>query len=366
MFCLKFFLIPFAWLYGLILWIRNLYYDYQEKLTTPQHRPGRKIHVISVGNLAMGGTGKTPFVSYLAHYFVTRQRPIVILSKGYKRHTKGYREAGPLDTASTIGDECYQLYHYFSKHNLPISIIIANNRKKALSHIAKKYPAVEIALLDDGFQHRCLKRDIDLLLTSFYAPFHQDHLFPVGSLREPRQGALRADMLIVTNTPPHLSPEELCDWQKKIRYQGSYTLTQPCFFTTVQYQEPISIWPEKNFDFSTNVLLVTGIAAPEPFLVYTKARYVVHDVIRLPDHHWFTRSDFKKIATRFSKVQIKEKCILTTEKDAARFQDPLIACLFNILPIFYLPIHMVFLDKAQENQFLKAITPNYGKSSVLA
>src|SRR5688572_7356414 len=243
---LKFLLLPFAMLYDLVMDIRNRLYDMKMWPSTSFDIP-----VISVGNLAVGGTGKTPMTEYLIR-LLSPQHKIATLSRGYGRKTKGFRIAGGHDSAATIGDEPYQMYKKFSP---TIGVTVGEERVLAIPTILQELPETEIVLLDDAYQHRKVVPGFSVLLTEHGRPFFDDHIMPYGRLREGPEGAIRADVIVVTKCPSHMEEEEMMNFEHSIR---KYSLN-PIFFSKIRYGEPVS-FGDASKKISSKVILLTGIA----------------------------------------------------------------------------------------------------------
>lgn len=331
-------LLPFGWFYGIIIWIRNLLYDYGIKT-----RYIYNTKVISVGNIRVGGTGKTPCIEYLVG-LLQHQFYIMLVSRGYKRATRGFRIADKLDTARTIGDEPYQLYKKFAIQEPKIQVIVGENRAKAIKTALEKNSLTEVILLDDGFQHRQVDRQLNILLTSFHQPFFKDYLLPIGRLREPRRAATRADIIIVTKCPANLSNQSRKYFVEQIKkYINCKDI--PILFTYIDYGNPINLWTlEPTSICQEHIMLLTGIADPVPMVEYVHNHYQLVKHIRFGDHHRFNFNDIEKIVSAFHQITYEKKCILTTEKDSMRLMEPDIAPLLKQLPIFWLPISMCFME----------------------
>jgi tetraacyldisaccharide 4'-kinase len=339
-------LMPWTWIYGLAIYLRNLLYTYGIKKSYLC-----RAKVISVGNIIAGGTGKTPCIEYLLR-ILGQNFYTVVLSRGYKRNTHGYRVASSIDTAATIGDEPYQIYKKFVKSESKISVVVGEDRVKAVKKLLVNYPQTEIILLDDGFQHRQLGRQLNILLTSFHRPFFKDYLLPAGRLRESRKAAARADIIIVTKCPIAL-PEKVCTYFIKQINKYCKNKSPNIFFSYIKYGKPISLWHAHTNDWQDHVILLTGIADSAPIVKYVHTTYHLLHHIAFEDHHRFTLQDIKKIVSTFDQITSKKKCILTTEKDSARLMESDLVPILRQLPIFFLPISMNFI--AQEEVFKQRI-----------
>jgi len=300
---IKVILTPFSWLYGFITVLRNLLYDQGFKVSekAPQF-------TISVGNLTVGGTGKTPVVEYLTK-LLAQKKQLAILSRGYGRKTKGLVIADNSSTASDIGDEPLQ---YFSKFGKNIVVAVCEKRISGAHAIYERYPDRSVLLLDDAFQHRGIQRQINILLNDFNRPFYKDLPFPAGRLRETRSGAKRADIIIVTKAPDHLGHEEKNEIRKSI---GSYArFGTPVFFSSIRYSEPLGF--SRAPVLLKNVIIVAGIANPVPFTAYLRSRYHVMKEIIFPDHYNYTARDLEDLI----KYVKNDTFVLTTEKDMVKLK----------------------------------------------
>ncbi|MCG8339924.1 MAG: tetraacyldisaccharide 4'-kinase [Cytophagales bacterium] len=329
-------LLPLGWLYAVVIQIRNWLYEQGLKKSFRFDTV-----VISIGNLTVGGTGKTPLVEYIVRR-LTKKFIITTLSRGYKRKTKGFRLATQHDTALTLGDEPYQLYRKFV-HTNRIHVAVGEERLLAIPEILARIPNNNVILLDDAFQHRKIQPNLHILLTDFYRPFFSDYVLPVGRLREPRKEAHRADVVVVTKCPTPLD-ESTKDF---FRYHISSYYTDkvpPIFFTGIRYGKPMKIGEKQPITLPKNVLLITGIANPTPLVTYVAQHYHLIKHIAFSDHHRFTKNTIRKFLKAFHSIQLAEKCLLTTEKDSVRLMDARWKSMLEGVPIYYLPIDIVFLE----------------------
>lgn len=290
---MKVLLAPISWIYGLIVWLRNLLYD-DHILRTSQV----SIPTICVGNLAVGGTGKTPMTEYLIS-LLSKQYKVAILSRGYGRKTRGFRLANEQDTASTIGDEPMQIHTHFPQ----IPVAVCADRVRGAKRLQQLFPDLQCIILDDAYQHRKLQCGFYLLLTSYNCLYVDDHMLPWGRLRDVPSQSLRANVVVVTKCPHDMQPIQ--------RRMVSNALQLPCYqqlcFAQIEYQ---------TLDLPGTPLLVTGIANPEPILKHLQTRYPNTRIIAFPDHHFFTDKDIAHILT----IAKDYACVVTTEKDFMRFQ----------------------------------------------
>lgn len=319
---IKILLTPFSWLYGIVTDVRNAAYDHK---IFRSERPDQ--FTICVGNLTVGGTGKTPTIEYLVS-ILKQHNKIAILSRGYGRKTKGFYVANGHSTAQDIGDEPLQ---YFKKYNTNVTVAVGENRVAGAQKIAAQFPDTKILLLDDAFQHRAIQAHVQILLNDYNRPFYKDLPFPAGRLRENRSGAKRADAVIVTKCPTQLSAEEKRKEIAKIRqYSQSDT---PVFFSVTQYDQP------KGYNGQpvqlTDVMVVAGIAAPKPFIDHVKANFRSIDVIIFEDHHNYTVDDFQKLIKNLK----SDTFVVTTEKDMVKL-NPLAIEFGKQNQFVYIPIKM--------------------------
>lgn len=312
-------LFPLAFLYWLITFIRNWLYD---KGIFKSY--SFNISIIAVGNLSVGGTGKTPQIEYLIRLLSDKYN-VAVLSRGYKRSTEGFILADENATASSIGDEPFQFYSKFPN----IQVAVDANRKNGIENLLQLPNKPNVILLDDAFQHRKVKAGFYILLTAYEDLFCDDYILPFGNLREPSSGKKRADMIIVTKCPNDLS--EIA--QQKIREK--LKVKQPVLFTTIQYDDYVFGNDSKLFVSeiqSENKVLVAGIAKPILFFDFLKNEK--DDTLVFPDHYHFSKQDCEQILAK----AIGRK-IITTEKDFVRLN--------GLLPkeqLFYLPIKSAFLN----------------------
>jgi tetraacyldisaccharide 4'-kinase len=329
----KILLLPFAMLYDLVTDLRNRMYDMKWKPSAEFDFP-----VIGVGNLAVGGTGKTPMVEYLIRLLSPKMK-VATLSRGYGRKTRGLRFASGKDTALTIGDEPLQLYKKYGSH---VAVSVCEERAFAIPHILDQHPGTKVILMDDAFQHRKVKPGFSILLTEYSRPFYEDHVLPYGRLREGPEGAMRTDVIVVTKCPTHTSEESMIEIEKKIR---QITL-KPVYFSTIRYGEPRPFFNATQ-EPAKQVVLVSGIAHHELFEQHIRKTYDVlrHFVFR--DHHFYSAKDLKEIET-FLRQQDKAVSVITTEKDMAKLEDEKLKPYISRWSLFYLPIEMEFVRSGKD------------------
>ncbi len=323
-------LIPFAWLYGLFVRCRNLFYDFGWMKSNSFDQA-----VIGVGNLNVGGTGKTPMIEYLVN-LLSSHYSIAILSRGYGRSTHGFLLAERHDDATTIGDEPYQFYRKFGTR---VTVVVCENRVEGISKLLKKKPEVQVILLDDAFQHRAVKPLLSILLTDFSTPFFKGHLLPRGRLREPRAGSQRADVLVATKCDSFANGFTSQFSEALETYAGK----KPIFFSGIRYKPPVSIGG--NSQLASDIILVTGIANSKPVEDYAASRFKVIHHFRFKDHHRYSPDDIAAVQRKTGNGGIS---ILTTEKDMVKLISPAMANGFNKKLWFYLPIETYFLNSGAE------------------
>lgn len=292
-------------MYGLINHIRNLLFD-KGVLKTLSH----DTVVISVGNLKAGGTGKTPFVEYLLRLLASSYN-IAVISRGYGRKTKGYRLVDPQGRAEDFGDEPLQMAKKFPN----VLFAVCESRNKAIEIIEAEYPAINLVLLDDAYQHRYTARDFNILLTEYNRPFFKDRVLPFGLLREYRRGYKRADCIVVTKCPP-LEERERKDFAEKLKPLPD----QRIFFSEIHYRLPYLLNDEsRKLNLSEHsVVLFTGISNNSHIVSYLKSKTLLLGTISYNDHHNFSQRDRLHILHRFRKLGKADSILLTTEKDAGR------------------------------------------------
>jgi tetraacyldisaccharide 4'-kinase len=331
-------LFPFAILYGLITSIRNFLFDKGILKSYTFDLP-----IIAVGNLSVGGTGKTPQIEYLIRLLSDKYK-IATLSRGYKRQSKGFVLADATSNAAILGDEPFQFYHKFAN----IQVAVDANRKNGIEQLLSRSEKPEVILLDDAFQHRKVKAGFYVLLTSYGDLYSDDFMLPTGNLRESRIGAQRANVIIVTKCPSNLSLDEQNEIKKKLKL----SINQELYFTYIDYDDYIYSENRKikvSEVQSVGKLLVAGIAKPEPFFAYLQNR---NDAcLSFPDHHNFTDKDILEI-----KKLAHNNIIITTEKDFVRLKGSLPS-----EQLFYLPIKSSFVSGSEN--FDKTITNYVGTST---
>ncbi|WP_341839504.1 tetraacyldisaccharide 4'-kinase [Chitinophaga caseinilytica] len=329
---LSFLLYPFALLYGLVLWVRNRLYD-AGMLTSVEF----SVPTIAVGNLSVGGTGKTPHVEYLIRLLKDRHR-VATLSRGYNRKTKGFQLAAAKTTAADIGDEPMQFHLKYPD----ITVCVGEERMLAVPQLMSDRPDTEVILLDDAFQHRSIKPGLNLMVTDYSRLFTRDHVVPVGRLREGRKGYHRADGIIVSKCPADLSVVE----KENIRKEINPLPHQELYFTTLRYGVPADMLTGEPVLIPENakLLVACGIARPEPLVQHLRQRHGNVNLLSFPDHYYYNRNDLEKIQLELGHMDGDGPAyIVTTEKDAVRL-NLLRDIIANMqLPFTVIPVEVAFL-----------------------
>ena len=318
-------LYPFSLLYGFITHVRNYLYDTEVFESAQFDTP-----TILVGNLSVGGTGKTPQIEYLIH-LLQNQYTVAVLSRGYKRKSKGFIIADSGVTAETIGDEPFQYYQKFTK----LIVSVDADRVNGIEQLEQLKNPPELVLLDDAFQHRKVKGGLNILLTTFNDLYIDDKMLPTGNLRENTKGAKRAQVIIVTKCPSNLSEEE----QFKITQKLNPTLFQKVFFTTIEYDNKLKGFETVNLSELENkeVLLITGIANPTPLIDFLSSKSIKFNHLKYPDHHQFSDKEIAEIKEQ----QSNNKIVLTTEKDYVRI-------FARLKKIYFISIKTKFLNHSND------------------
>jgi len=354
-------LIPFSWLYGLVIWIRNSLYDNGFYKSSAFNIP-----LISVGNITVGGTGKTPHVEYLAE-LLSSEFSVATLSRGYKRKTRDFRIASADSNVREIGDEPLQIKWRYPQ----VCVAVDRLRVHGVEMLMKQSPPVEVILLDDAYQHRAIKPGFSILLIDYVRPIDRDRLLPAGMLREPASNRNRANIILVTRSPERIKAIELREYVNRL----GLSIGQHLYFTTMRYGELIPVYPESPGRDAAwfkkqvgGVLIVTGIANPRPLRQFARSINTNITELSFPDHHQYSRKDMEKISRTYDKLKKihQEILVLTTEKDAMRLRDhkpePEIRDMMHAVRI-----HVHFLNDDKEDfdrQILTYVNSNK-RSSIL-
>ncbi len=347
-------LTPFSWLYGAGVALRN--YAFKAGLLK---RESFDVPVVSVGNITVGGTGKTPHVEYLIEHLCQRYC-IGVLSRGYKRDTSGFILASPTLSAGDLGDEPYQIYHKFAHC---ITLAVCESRCKGIHEMMRINPDINLFILDDAFQHRYVKPKVNIVLVDFNRLPDEDHLMPLGSLREPPHMLYYSDIIVVTKCPSNIAPIDLRVAQKRI---GEFVAADhKLFFSNVRYAAPLPVFPISRPQLTDlhslgpadTLLGVTGIANHRNFLKYLRRSGAgMVKLIHYGDHHKYSRDDFKYIFRVLDELGGQRKFIITTEKDAVRIiNNPYFPPTMRDR-IYYIPIKVGFLQSDGEPGFIDEVT----------
>ncbi|MFG6686376.1 tetraacyldisaccharide 4'-kinase [Mariniflexile sp. HNIBRBA6329] len=323
---------PFVPVYYAVTSLRNKLYDFGIKKSKSYDFP-----VICVGNLSVGGTGKTPMIEYLIR-LLKDDCKVATLSRGYKRKTKGFQLANEFSTAESLGDEPFQFYNKFKND---ILVAVDSDRINGINELKKLENPPNVVLLDDAFQHRKVKAGLNILLTTYHNPYFSDFVLPTGNLREPRSGAKRADIIIVTKCPNSLGEAEKREFVKQISPKEN----QHVFFSSISYSEFIfSSENKRKLDTETNFTLVTGIANASPLVSFLNEKNLKFEHLNFKDHHEFSAQDILALE--------KKELIVTTEKDFMRLKQ------HEALKtkLFYLPITVAIDKEIEINKLIKDFT----------
>lgn len=351
----RLFLYPFSWLYGMVTWFRNRLYDWNILKSKEFEIP-----VIAVGNITVGGTGKTPHVEYLAGLLKDRFT-VATLSRGYKRKTKGFRWVETNSDVSDTGDEPLQIKRKYPE----VLVSVCENRvfgmERLLNPGNEKVP--DVVLLDDAFQHRRITPGRNILLVDYNRPLKEDMLLPAGRLRESKSQMRRADIIIFTKCPDEVTPIMRRILQKEVRLKPY----QELYFTSLAYDTLKPVFSGNlTEDFSRSkdsaILAVTGIASPHLMVKYLEKNAGKFDHLAFPDHHHYTKEDVQAIYQRFAELPTPEKIMVTTEKDAMHFRDlPFLTEDFKNA-LFYLPVRVLFSEE-EKIRFNKKILDYVGENN---
>jgi tetraacyldisaccharide 4'-kinase len=332
---LRLLLLPFSLLYALATLIRNFLFDSRFLKSYAPPLP-----VICIGNLSVGGTGKTPHTEYLVR-LLKANRHLATLSRGYGRSTTGFAYVSENAVSSACGDEPLQLKRKFGKELL---VAVDEKREHGIRTLLQDHPDLDVILLDDAYQHRSVKAGLNILLTDFSNPYYRDYVLPAGNLREPRSGAKRADMVILTKCPHDMSDAQKAECRNKIP-------VKEVLFSAISYSTPRLVSDDREAAFPDNltgILLLSGIANNGPFKNYLLTKTKQLQTLEFPDHHDYSAGDMEKLRTSFEAMSEKNNIIVTSEKDAMRLKPPEIQKLIQKFPVYYVPIHIKFSEDDSE------------------
>ncbi len=332
---LRYILFPVVPIYYLVTWLRNKLYDLGIKTSKSYNFP-----VICVGNLSAGGTGKTPMIEYLIS-LLKDEYNLATLSRGYKRKSRGFQLANENTTAESLGDEPFQFYNKFGND---IKVAVDEDRQHGISSLSCLENAPNLILLDDAFQHRKVKAGFNILLTTYNNPYYNDFVLPTGNLREPKNGAKRANVIIVTKCPKDISESEKEGVIKRLNANEN----QSVFFSYIEYSDTlVSANSKIKIKDLSSFTLVTGIANSKPLVDFLKAENLKFEHLNFKDHHEFSQKDIEILKTK--------ALILTTEKDFMRLKH------FDSLKdkLFYIPITVVIDNETKFNKIVEDFVASF-------
>jgi tetraacyldisaccharide 4'-kinase len=338
-------------LYRLILALRHFAYDKKIKKVCQADVP-----TVCVGNITVGGTGKTPHTEMILRQLLASDnwayRNIAVLSRGYKRRSKGFQLVPRDGSALLYGDEPAQMAHKFPT----VTVAVDKNRVRGCKKLREGEAPAQIIVLDDAFQYRKLAATLSIVLVDYNRPVNKDHLLPWGRLRDLPSRLKKADAVILTKCPPYLDDWEKEQWRKQLPLRPE----QPLFFTTVSYTSPEPVFPEADahYIYSQRLVLITGIANDAPLRSHLSDTYKIVKRMEFSDHHRYTVGDMKKLASA-----IKENptaCLMTTEKDAQRMRDVRKVNDKVKQRLFYVPVQATFLTPEEESAFTEFLLERMG------
>ena len=357
-------LYPIAFLYGIGVRLRNRLFDWGILSSHSYDIP-----IISIGNITVGGTGKTPHTEYLVKLLQDKWK-VAVLSRGYKRKSHGFLLAKPETPMHLIGDEPYQMKQKFPN----IYVAVDADRRHGISQLRKKEIAsdTDVILLDDAYQHRYVKPGINILLVDYHRLICDDALLPAGRLREPQEEKNRANIVIITKCPRDIKP---MDYRIIYKRMNLYPY-QKLFFSTLNYGSLVPLFgdnktdrirPLSSLDSDEKIMLLTGIASPEQLILDLSEHTQQVEPLTFPDHHAFTEKDISTIKKRFEQMGTGRKIIITTEKDATRLiNHPSLDSTLKEA-IYQLPVEIEFLQGQQEtfNKHIIGYVEKNSRNSIL-
>jgi tetraacyldisaccharide 4'-kinase len=339
-------LTPFAFIYRLITDVRNMLFEWE---ILPSER--FPVPVICIGNISVGGTGKTPFTEYLIHVLLRKQYRVATLSRGYRRKTRGFVLADTACTEEDVGDESCQIKHKFPD----ITVAVDANRRRGIRRLLalpeEKRP--HVILLDDAMQHRYVSPSLTIMLTAYNHLYYDDFILPAGNLRESIHATCRADIIVVTKCRKDIKPIQLRIIEKSM----SLVANQHLYFSDTVYHKAEPLFPSmrvrscalSEINKNEDILLITGIANPQPFINMMKSCFENIHICEFPDHHSFKQSDIRQMDNTFGEMTSPTRKIICTEKDAMRLKH------LSYLPaewkshLYYLPVSVEFLFGCGDN-----------------
>lgn len=333
---------PFSFIYGLVIDIRNKLFDWDII-----HSEEFDIPIICVGNLTVGGTGKTPVTEYLIEV-LSRDHNVAVLSRGYKRRTKGFQLATLKSSYLDIGDEPKQIKLKFPE----IPVAVCEKRVDGINHLRELHPEIEIIILDDAFQHRYVEPWVNIVLMDYNNPIYKDHLLPWGRLRDRQSQMERADIVMVTKCPMEMTPLDTRIVKKNLELYPYQSL----YFTRMKSDPPVPLFSDAaatDILLGGNVIVMSGIANPEGFTASLRKRYRIIDQLHFPDHHAYKMADIESLSSILAAAP-PDTVIVITEKDAVKLTNRKKIPLEIRQRLFYIPIHLVFADDG-ERDFINKI-----------
>lgn len=344
---------PISVLYGIGVRVRNGMYN---KNMLSSRSFDDETDVVCIGNIAVGGTGKTPHTEYLLEK-MSEKHNVAMLSRGYRRLTKGFVKGDNTTGPDEIGDEPFQVYRKFAPRG--VTVAVCEDRSGGIDRLLEESPRPSYIVLDDAFQHRRVRPTVSVVLTEYGRPVFSDHLLPYGRLREPSKALERADIVVVTKCPDSAKPMDFRLFREKLDLYPY----QKLLFSKYVYGTPVALYPDvtarplrmESLTATDAILAVCGIANPRPFVKQLRRKGAKVKSIRYPDHHRYSDSDFERIAAKFKNLKGNNKFIITTEKDAVRllhspdFPDELKPY------IFYIPVTVQFLPYG-DGELFEAVT----------
>lgn len=336
-------MLPLSWLYALGIGVRNSLYDLGVlKAYTFD------LALVKIGNLSVGGTGKTPHTELVAAMLAEVFPSVAILSRGYKRKTRGFRLASEADNARTLGDEPFQMYL-----KLPdVQVAVCEDRKTGIEKLLEKNPFLSAVVLDDGFQHRKVRAGFNILLSDYNEPFYEDALLPAGKLREFKSAYRRADLIIFTKAPRQVNV-----YDKKFVYtKVNAAAHQQVIFSHIRYADPVYLEPfvEEKLHSSQQLLLVTGLANAQSLTDMLDSRKMSYTHLAYADHQHYGKKQLEQIEKQFAGLAGDKKLVLTTEKDFVKLREHAQWFIDKQIPLAYLPIEIGF-DEHDRAIFIKMI-----------
>ncbi|MDR1553373.1 MAG: tetraacyldisaccharide 4'-kinase [Prevotellaceae bacterium] len=329
---LKIIKIIVSFIYGTAVSIRNKFYD----VGIFPHKEIKDVVTIAIGNITVGGTGKTPHSEFMIN-ILKHEFKVALLSRGYKRKIKKFRYVEATSTVVEVGDEPLQIKRKFTD----IIVAVDANRVRGIKYIKEKYPDVDVIVLDDAFQHRHLKPSLYILLCDYWRPVNKDKMLPWGTLRDRQNQKYRADIVFVTKCPQNINP---IDMRIVINDLDLFPY-QKLFFTSLEYNDLKPVFDVKNKPAETNkIAAVAGIANPRLFEEYISAAYAKPQILIFPDHHDFSKKDIDSIC----EIIDRNELFVTTEKDAMRLMKYENFTEEQKAKMFYLPIKIKFLNKEEK------------------